>query len=104
MFLLFHTYFHIAEKMSGTRSNDALLIRDEEDLRNSDEVCLQIDSDTSFEVVTKRVFVVGHKFILSGLKELDHSFSLKWNFYISRSGKAISAIVLLVNQNTLIRD
>ena len=63
--------------MAGTRSNDALLIRDEEDLRNSDEVCLQIDSDTSFEVVTKRVFVVGHKFILSDLKELAHSFGLK---------------------------
>ena len=54
--------------MAGTRSNVALLIRDEDDLRNCDEVCLRIDSDTSVEVATKTVYDVGHKFILSDLK------------------------------------
>ena len=63
--------------MAGTRSNDALLIRDEDDLCNCDEVCLRINSDTSVEEVTKRVVVVGHKSILSDLKELAHSFGLK---------------------------
>ena len=75
--------------MAGTRLNDPLLIRDEDDLLNCDEMCLHIDSDTSVEVATKRAFVVGNKFILSNLKELAHYFGLKWNFCISRSGKAI---------------
>ena len=43
--------------MTGTRSNDALLIRDVDDLRNCDEVRLRIDSDTSVEVATKRVVI-----------------------------------------------
>ena len=75
--------------MSGTRSNDALLIRDEDDRRNCDEICLRIDSDTSVEVVTKIVFIVGHKYILSDLKELVSAFSLKWNVCTSRPGKTI---------------
>ena len=45
--------------MEGTRLNDSLLIRDEDGLRNCDETCLYIDSDTSVEVATKRVCVVG---------------------------------------------
>ena len=49
--------------MAGTRLNDPLLIRDEDGLRNCDEMCLHIDSDTSVEVPTKREFIVGHKFI-----------------------------------------
>ena len=77
--------------MAGTRSNDALLIRDEDDICTCDEVCLRIDSDTSVEVATKRVFVVSHKFILSDLKELAHTFGLKWNFCTSRSDKAIKS-------------
>ena len=44
--------------MAGTRSNDALLIRDEDDLRNCDEVCLRIDSDTYVEVATKRYLLL----------------------------------------------
>ena len=84
--VLFHTYFHISGKMAGTRLNDPLLITDEDGLRNCDEICLHIDSDTSVEVVTKRVFVVGHKFILSNLKELAHSFGLKCFFCTFRSG------------------
>ena len=75
--------------MVGTRSNDTLLIRDEDDLRNYDEVCLRIDYDTSITVATKRVFVVGRKSISSSLKELAHSFGLKWIFGTSRSGKTI---------------
>ena len=43
--------------MTGTRSNDALLIRDVDDLHNCDEVRLRIDSDTSVEVATKRVVI-----------------------------------------------
>ena len=59
--------------MAETRLNDLLLIRDEDGLRNYDEICLNIDSNTSVEVATKRVFVLGHKFMLSDLKELAHS-------------------------------
>ena len=62
--------------MSGTKSNIALLVRDEDSLRNCDEFCLRIDSDTFVEVATNRVFFVGHKFILSVLKKLVHSFGL----------------------------
>ena len=54
---MLHTYFHIVVKMAGMRSNDALLIRDVDDLRNCDEVRLRIDSDTSVEVATKRVVI-----------------------------------------------
>ena len=72
--------------MVGTRWNDPFLIRDEDCLRNCDEICLHIDSDTSVEVATKRAFVVGRKFIFSDLKELAHSFGLKWIFYTFRSG------------------
>ena len=60
--------------MAEMRLNDLLLIRDEDGLRNYDEICLHIDSNTSVEVATKRVFVVGHKLMLSDLKELAHSF------------------------------
>ena len=66
--------------MTGIKLNVTLLIRDEDGLRNCDEVCLRIDSDTSVEVDTNRIFVVDHKFILSDLKKLAHSFSLKWHF------------------------
>ena len=75
--------------MAGTRLNNPLLIRDEDGLRNCDEMCLHIDSDTSVEVATKRVFVVGRKFILSDLKELAHSIGLKWNVCTFRSGFTI---------------
>ena len=68
--------------MAEMRLNDLLLIRDEDGLRNYDEICLHIDSNTSVEVATKRVFVVGHKFMLSDLKELAHSFGLKWIFFL----------------------
>ena len=87
--VVFHTYFHITGKMAGTRLNDPLLIRDEDDLLNCDEMCLHIDSDTSVEVATKRAFVVGNKFILSNLKELAHSFGLKWNCCTFRFGFTI---------------
>ena len=75
--------------MTGTKSNVALSIRDEDDLRNCDEVYLRIDSDTSIEVATNGLFIVGHKFILSYLKKLAHYFGLKWYFCTSRSCKAI---------------
>ena len=87
--VLFHTYFHSSGKMTGTRLNDPLLVRDEDDQRNCDEICLHIDSNTSLEVATKRVFIVGHKFILSHLKELAHSFGLKWNVCTFRSSFTI---------------
>ena len=38
---------------------------------------------------TKRVFIIGHKFILSDLKELAHSLGLKWNFGTYRLGFTI---------------
>ena len=49
--------------MTGTKSNVALSIRDEDGLRNCDKVCLRIDSDTSAEVATNSVFFVGYLFI-----------------------------------------
>ena len=87
--VLVHIYFHISGKMAGTKLNDPLLIRYEDGLRNYDEMFLHIDSDTSLEVATKRVFVVGHKFILPYLKELAHSFGLEWIFCTFRSGFTI---------------
>ena len=75
--------------MIGTKSNVVLLVRDEDGLRNCDEVYLRIDSDDSVEVATNRVFVVGRKYILSDLKILPHSFGLKWNLCTSRSSKAM---------------
>ena len=55
--------------MVGERVIGDLLIRDDDVLRNSDDVCLLIDSDTSVEVATERVFVVGHKYVYQ-----HHSF------------------------------
>ena len=72
--------------MTGTKSNVVLLVRNEDGLRNCYEVCLRIDYDTFVEVATNRVFVVGHKFVISDLKSLVHSFGLKWNVCTSRSG------------------
>ena len=48
--------------MAGERVIGDLLIRDGDDdvSRNSDDICLRIDSDTSVEVATERVFVVGY--------------------------------------------
>ena len=40
-------------------------------------------------MATKRVFIIGHKFILSDLKELAHSLGLKWNFGTLRLGFTI---------------
>ena len=50
--------------MAGERVVCDLLIRnvDDDALRNSDDICFRIDSDTSVEVATERVFVVGHIF------------------------------------------
>ena len=75
--------------MAGTRLCDSLLIRDEDDLRNCDEIYLHIDSSTPIEVATKRVFAVVHKFILSDLKELAHFFGQKWNVCTFISGLTI---------------
>ena len=51
--------------MAGERVVGDLLIRDGDDdvLRNLNDICLRIDSDTSVEVVTERVFVVGYIYI-----------------------------------------
>ena len=61
----------------------------DDNLRNRDGVCLRIDYDTSIEEDTNRVFVVGHKFILSDLKKLVHYFDLRWNFCTTRSDRVI---------------
>ena len=82
-------FFHIINKITGTKLDVALLIRYEDGLRNCDEVCLRNDYDTSVELTTNRVLVVGHNFILSDLKKLVHSNGLKWHLCTSRSGKAI---------------
>ena len=58
-------------------SNDALLINSDGILSNFDEVCVRLDSDTSIEEATNRVFVVGHEIILSDLRKLTHSFGLR---------------------------
>ena len=76
--------------MTKTISKVALLITSEDNLRNCDEVCLRVDSGTSVEDATNRIFVAGHKFIFSDLKKLAHSFGLRWNFCTTRSGRAIT--------------
>ena len=78
--------------MAGERVACDLFIRnvDGDVLRNSDDMCLRIDSDTSVEVATKRVFGVGHIYILDDLRQLAKSFGLAWQFCTARSGKAIN--------------
>ena len=51
--------------MAGERVVCDLLIMNVDDdvLRNSDDICLRIDSDTSVEVATERVFVLGYIYI-----------------------------------------
>ena len=67
----------------------ALLSNSDNKLRNCNEVCLRTNSDTSIEEATNRVFVVGHKSILSYLKKLVLSFGLRWSFCTTRSGRVI---------------
>ena len=76
------TYFIIGIKIAGERVVGDLLIRggDDDVLRNSDDICLRIDSDTSVEVATERVFVVGHIYILDDLKQLAKYFGLACQF------------------------
>ena len=80
--------------MTGERVVCDLLIRNVDDdvLRNSDNICLRIYSDTSVEVATARVFVVGHIYIyiLDDLRQLAKYFGLAWQFCTARSGKAIN--------------
>ena len=68
----------------------ALLSNSDDNLRNCYVVCLRINSDTSTEEAINRVFVVGHKFILSYLKKLIHYFGLRWNFCTTRPDKVIT--------------
>ena len=63
--------------MTKMISKVALLISLEDVLRNFDEVCLRIDSDTYIKDATNRIFVVVQKIILSDLKKLTHFFGLK---------------------------
>ena len=51
--------------MTGERVIGDLFIRDGDDdfLRSANDIRLQIDSDTTVEVATERVFVVGHIYI-----------------------------------------
>ena len=50
--------------------------------------------NTSVEVASERVFVVGYIYIyiyiLDDLRQLDKSFDLVWQFCTARSGKAIN--------------
>ena len=64
--------------MAGERVVCDLLISNVDDdvLRNSDDICLRIDSNTSVEVATERVFIVGHIYILDDLRQLAKSFGL----------------------------
>ena len=66
-----------------------LLSNSDDKLRSFDWVCLRIDSNTSIEEATNRVFVVSHKFILSDLKKLAHSFGLRRNFCTTRYDRVI---------------
>ena len=65
-------------------------------MNNYNEPCLRLDWDTSVDEAINRVFVVGHKFILSGLKKLYHYFGLKWNFVLQDLLDELSVIVLIV--------
>ena len=64
--------------MAGERVVCDLLIKNVDDdvLRNSDDICLRIDSDTYVEVATERLFVVGHIYTLDDLRQLARSFGL----------------------------
>ena len=44
--------------MTKQISKVALLISSKDDLRNCDEMCLQIDYDTSVDDATNRIFVI----------------------------------------------
>ena len=78
--------------MAGERVVCDLLIRnvDDDALRNSDDICFRIDSDTSVEVATERIFVVGYMYVLDDLRHLAKYFGLAWQFCTARSGKAIN--------------
>ena len=69
-----------------------LFIRDGDDdiLCSSNDICLRIDSDTTVEVATERIFVVEHiyMYILDDLRQLAKSFGLAWQFCTARSGRA----------------
>ena len=69
-----------------------IFIEDENDdvLRSSNDMCFRIDSDTTVEVATERVFVVGHINIFDDLRQLAKSFCLIWQFCTARSGKTIN--------------
>ena len=56
-------------------------------MKNYSEPCLQLDSDISVEETTNKVFVVGHKFILSDFKKLARAFGLKCNFFTPLFGR-----------------
>ena len=70
--------------MAEERVIGDLLIRDGDDdvLRNSDDICLRIVSDTSVEVAIEGVFVVGYIYIyiyiLDDLRQSAKSFGLSW--------------------------
>ena len=51
--------------------------------------CFRIERE-SVKEATNRIYKVGDKYILSGLKELCRNFGLEWNFASTRSGKTIS--------------
>ena len=67
------------------RDNDGLLVNGSV-LRDYADICPRLESDVSIEAATKRVFVVGDRYILSHLKKLAKSFGLKWNFITQRTG------------------
>ena len=71
---------------------DDLFIRDGDDnvLRRSNDICLRIESDTTVEVATKRVFVVRHIYTLDDLRHLAKYFGLVWQLYTARSGRVIN--------------
>jgi len=77
------------DKISKMSLNETLLINSDGIMNNCNEACIRLDSDTSVEAATNRVFVVGHKFVFFLFKEIS-SFGLKWNFSTSRAGRRIA--------------
>ena len=65
------------------------------DLLNNWNTYLRLDSDISVEEDPNIVFV-GHEFILSYLKKLDHYLGLRWIFVLDDLAEGLPVIVLII--------
>lgn len=50
------------------------------------EKVLRLDSDTLIDETSNRIFKIDHLYVISQLRDLTHSFGIKWNFVTVRTG------------------